>query len=177
MRTTAQAARRDADPRNVGWESSGVGGDALEMRFGEVALDLRPLIRGLGQEVDMHLIGAEPSALMAEMGKVERDRVVLGLAEGERGPRAVVMAADEDVIGAWKGRAADQRVDTVQITPAGSAAPVMEGLVEAGFGADKRRLVGGAPRGGIGYICLVHQHGPVPALNPLPRTVLRWVYC
>ena len=56
------------------------------MRFGEVALDLRPLIRRLGQEVDMHLIGAELRALMAEMGKVERDRVVLGLAEGERRP-------------------------------------------------------------------------------------------
>jgi hypothetical protein len=41
----------------------------------------------------------------------------------------------------------------------------MEGLVEAGFGADKGGLVGGAPRGGIGYICLVHQHGPVPALT------------
>ena len=64
----------------------GVGGDALEMRFGEVALDLRPLIRRLGQEMDMHLIGAELRALMAEMGKVERDRVVLGLAEGERRP-------------------------------------------------------------------------------------------
>ena len=91
---------------------------SLEMRFGEVALDLRPLIRRLGQEVDMHLIGAELRTLMAEMGKVERDRVVLGLAEGERCPRAVVMAADEDVIGSWKGRAADQRVDAMQITPA-----------------------------------------------------------
>ena len=39
----------------------------------------------------------------------------------------------------------------------------MEGLVEAGLGADKGGLVGGAPRGGIGYICLVHPHGiPFP---------------
>jgi hypothetical protein len=83
------------------------------------------------------------------------------------------MAADEDVVCARERRAADQRVDAVQITPARGAAPVMEGLVEAGFRANKRRLVGGAPRGDIGYICLVHQHGPVPALNPLPRTVLR----
>ena len=64
----------------------GVGGDALEMRLGQVALDMRPLLRGLGQKVDMHLVGAELRALMAKMGKIERDRVVLGLAEGERRP-------------------------------------------------------------------------------------------
>ena len=64
----------------------GVGGDALEMRLGQVAFDMSSLLRGLGQKVDMHLIGAELRALMAEMGKIERDRVVLGLAEGERRP-------------------------------------------------------------------------------------------
>src|SRR4029078_4775885 len=122
-RSARIGSRRDEASRktklSIGeWGLGGVGGDALEMRFGEVALDLRPLIRRLGQEVDMHLIGAELRTLMAEMGKVERDRVVLGLAEGERCPRAVVMAADEDVIGSWKGRAADQRVDAMQITPA-----------------------------------------------------------
>ena len=41
------------------------------MRFGEVALDLRPLLRRLGQQVDMHLVGAELRALMAEMGKLQ----------------------------------------------------------------------------------------------------------
>ena len=64
----------------------GVGGDALEMRLGQVALDMSPLLRGLSQKVDMHLVGAELRALMAKMGKIERDRVVLGLAEGERCP-------------------------------------------------------------------------------------------
>ena len=63
-----------------------VGGDALEMRLGQVALDMSPLLRGLSQKVDMHLVGAELRALMAKMGKIERDRVVLGLAEGERRP-------------------------------------------------------------------------------------------
>jgi hypothetical protein len=58
----------------------GVGGDALEMRLVQVALDIGPLLRRLGQEVDVHLVGAEPCSLMAEMGKVQRNRIVLGLA-------------------------------------------------------------------------------------------------
>ena len=59
------------------WWLGGVGGDALEMRFGQVALDMRPLLWGLGQEVDMHLIGAKPRALMAEkIGRAScRERV------------------------------------------------------------------------------------------------------
>jgi hypothetical protein len=40
----------------------------------------------------------------------------------------------------------------------------MERLIKGGLGANKGGLVGGAPRG-LGYICLVHQHGPVPALT------------
>ena len=55
------------------------------MRFGEVALDLRPLIRRLGQEVDMHLIGAELRTLMAEMGKVERAKPVGGCSRNSSG--------------------------------------------------------------------------------------------
>src|SRR5262249_39787544 len=104
----------------------GVGGDALEMRFGEVGFDLRPLIESLCQEVDMHLVGAELRALMAEMGKIERDRVVLGLAEGERRTRAVVAAADEDVVGPGQRRTPDQRVDAVQIAAARGTAPIVE---------------------------------------------------
>ena len=123
----------------------------------------------------MHLVGAELGALMAEMGKVQGDRVVLGLAEGERRPRAVVVTADEDVVGSGQRRATDQGVDAVQIAAALGTTPIVERLVEAGFGADKGWLVGRAPRGRVGNI-LVHQHGPVPALNPLPRTVVRWVF-
>jgi hypothetical protein len=102
---------------------------------------------------------------MAEMGKVQGDRVVLGLAEGERRPCAVVVAADQNVVGAGERRATDQGIDAVQITAARGTTPIVEGLVEAGFGANERRLIGRAPRGGIGYVLLVHQHGPVPALT------------
>jgi len=74
------------------------------MRRGEIVLDPRPILDRLSQEVDMHLVGAELSALMAEMGKVEGEGVVLGLAEQERYPATVRMAADEDVIGLRQGR-------------------------------------------------------------------------
>ena len=113
----------------------------------EVALNMGPLLRRLGQEVDMHLVGAELGAFMAEMGKVERNRAVLGLAEQQRRAGAVVVAADQDVIRARQRGAADQGINTMQIAPARCAAPIMKGLVEAGFGANKRRLVRGAPTG------------------------------
>ena len=56
----------------------GVGSDALNMRLGQVALDVGTLLGGFGQEVNMHLIGAELGALMAEMGEVESCGIVAG---------------------------------------------------------------------------------------------------
>ena len=145
----------------------GVGGDAPEIRLSQIAFDLRPLFRVLGKEVDVHLVGPELGALVAKVGEVQADGLVLGLAKCKRSPAAVVVAADEDVVGAGKRRATNQGVNAVQVAPPGGAAPVMKGLVETRLGANDGRLIGGAPMGlvGLGYILLVHQHGPVPALT------------
>ena len=124
---------------------SGAGGDAREMRLGQVALNIRPLLGSLGQKVNVHLIGPELRTLMAKVGKVKRDRVVLGLAEGKRRPSAVVLAADEDVIGPGKRGAADQGVDAVEIPASRGAPPIMERLVEASLGTNKGGFVTGPP--------------------------------
>lgn len=83
----------------------------------QVILDLRARLRGLGEEVDMHLIRPAFRPLMAEMSEIEARRLVAGLAKGERGPGPVVVAVNKNVVGAWQGRAADEAIDTVQITP------------------------------------------------------------
>ncbi len=66
----------------------------------------------------MHLVGAAFGALVAEMGQIEGGRIVLGLAEGERHPAAVVVAAHQDVVGPGQSGAADQRIDAMQIAAA-----------------------------------------------------------
>ena len=129
---------------------SGTGGHAREMRLGQVALNIRPLLGSLGQKVNVHLIGPELRTLMAKVGKVKRDRVVLGLAEGKRRPGAVVLAADEDVIGPGKRGAADQGVDAVEIPASRGAAPIMERLVEASLCTNKGGLITRPPMGYFG---------------------------
>jgi len=138
------------------------------MRLGQITFNICPFLKRLGQEVNMHLIGTELRALVAEMGKIQGNRVVLGLAKGKRGTGAIIPSADEDVVGARKGGATDQSVNAVQITPPRGTTPIVKGLVEAGLGAHEGRLIGGAAMGrlGLGYILLVHQHGPVPAFSP-----------
>src|SRR4026207_2167921 len=115
------------------------------MRRGEGGLDLGPILGGLAEEVDMHLVSADLRPLMPEVGEIERHRIVLGLAECERNAGAVLIATDENVVGPRQGGAADQRINAVEITAAGGAAPIMEGLVERDFGAHKCRFVGWAP--------------------------------
>src|SRR5436190_14767205 len=106
------------------------------MRRGEVSLGEQALVGALSQKVDMHLVGADLRALMTEMGEVKSDRIVLGLAEGERHAAPVVIAADQDVIGPWQGRAADQRVHAMQVTAARGPSPIVEGLGEGCIRAD-----------------------------------------
>ena len=60
------------------------GGETLGVRGGQVQLDLVALLGCLSQEVDMHLVGAELGALMAETGKVQCVSIVVGLAEIQR---------------------------------------------------------------------------------------------
>src|SRR4029453_1513759 len=115
------------------------------MRRGEVGLDLGPILGGLGEEVDMHLVSADLRPLMPEVGEIERHRIVLGLAEGERNAGAVVIATDENVVGPRQGRASDQRINAVEITAAGGAAPIVEGLGASGPRANKCRVGGWAP--------------------------------
>ena len=62
----------------------GLGGGLAHMRGRQVSLDQCPVMGGVGQEVDMHLVGADLRAFMAQMRQIERDRIVLGVAEGER---------------------------------------------------------------------------------------------
>src|SRR5262245_28777387 len=95
----------------------------------------------------MHLVSADLRALMPEMGEIETCRVVLGLAEGKRDPAAMVITAHENAVGLGYGGAANERIDAVQITPTRGPTPIVEGLIERGLGADKRRLVGGPPEG------------------------------
>ena len=96
----------------------------------EIGLNRCARIGILGQEMDMHLIGPAFGALVAEMGEIEARNVVPGLTEDKRRPRPVVMAANKDVICPRQGRAADQGVDAVQITPAGDSAPIVKSLSE-----------------------------------------------
>ncbi len=106
----------------------------------------------------MHLVGAALRPLMAEMGEVEGDRVVPGVAEGERLAAAVLVAADEDVVGLGQSRAAHERIDAVEIAAARSATPIMESLGEGRFRADQRRLVGRPPKGSLRGVCLARPH-------------------
>src|SRR5665811_553907 len=113
----------------------------------QVGLHQRTLMGGVGQEVDMHLVGADLRALMAQMGQVERDGIVLGIAKSERLAAAVLIAADQNVVGLGQGGAAHERIDAMQIAPARCATPVVKRLVERSLGADKRGLIGRRPRG------------------------------
>ena len=113
-----------------GREPSRMGGD-------EVSLDLAALFGRFGEEVDMHLVRAAFRALVAQVSEIEARRLVAGLPEGERGAGSVLVAANEDVVGSRQGRAADQAIDAVEIAPSRSAAPIMEGLGEIGFGANE----------------------------------------
>src|SRR6516165_4909198 len=111
----------------------------------------------------MHLVGPDLRALMAEMGKVQRIGIILGLTESEPHADPVVITANEDVVAPRQGRAADQRVDAVQIAAARGPAPIMEGLVEHRLRADNCRLVGWAPVGWAPTVTLdfhfAHPHG------------------
>ena len=129
------------------------------MSCSQVGLDQRTVVGVLGQEVDMHLVGADLGALMAEMGEIEGDGVVLGLAERERNTPPVVVAADEDIVHARQSRAADQAVDAVQIAPPGGPPPIVEGLGEGRLGADESRLVGRAELVKLGSFYFAHPHG------------------
>ena len=57
------------------------GGEPPRMGGDQVGLHQNAGVGVLGQEVDMHLVGAAFGALVAEMGKIEGHRVVLGLPE------------------------------------------------------------------------------------------------
>jgi hypothetical protein len=128
------------------------------VRRDQVGLDQKALIGGFGQEVDMHLVGPALGAFMAEMGKIEGGRFVLGLTEGQGQAPSVLVTADENVVGPGKGRAADQRIDAVQIAASRGPAPIVERLGEGCLGADQRRLVGRPP---LGSLCFhfAHPHG------------------
>jgi hypothetical protein len=132
-----------------------------DVRRGKIGLDLGTIFDGLGQKVDMHLVGPDLRALMAEIGKVQRIGIILGLTEGERHADPVVITANEDVVGPRQGRAADQRVDAVQVTAARGPAPIMEGLVEHRLRADNCRLVGRAPMATLDFH-FAHPHGLEP---------------
>ncbi|ODR96081.1 hypothetical protein AUC71_04755 [Methyloceanibacter marginalis] len=57
-------------------------GVPAHVRGCQVRFHQRAVMGGVGQQVDMHLVGADLRARMTQMGKIERDRVVLGVAEG-----------------------------------------------------------------------------------------------
>jgi hypothetical protein len=103
---------------------------------------------------------------MAKVGEVERDRVVLGLAEGERHAPSVLITADEDIIGPGEGRAADQSIDAVEIAAPGGSAPIVEGLGEGSLGTNQRRLVGRTPFARLRSLHSAHPHG-VPSREGL----------
>jgi hypothetical protein len=92
----------------------------------EVGLHQGASIAVFGEEVNMYLVGAAFGAFVAEMSKIERNGVVLGLAEGERDPCAVVKAPYQDVICPGQCWAADQTVDAVQIAAARGPATIVE---------------------------------------------------
>ena len=83
------------------------------MRGGQVSLDQNAVVGVLGEQMDMHLVRTDLSALVAEMGEIEGHRLVLGLAEGQRDTTPVVIPADQDVVSARQSRAADQAVDAM----------------------------------------------------------------
>lgn len=107
----------------------------------EVGLNRGAILGGLGEEMDVHLVCPSLGPFMPQMRKIESGGVILGLAEGERDPSSVLVAADQNVVGPGQCRAADQGIDAVQVTPSGGTAPIMKGLMKGGFGANERRLV------------------------------------
>ena len=127
------------------------------MRGDKIGLDQGPCIGVLRQEMDMHLIRTNFRAFVAEMGEIEGHRIVSGLTEGKRRARAVIIAADQDVICLRDRWAPDQGIDAVQIAPSRGPAPIVKGLVEGGFLANQRRLVGGPPLGRLS-LDFAHPH-------------------
>ncbi len=127
----------------------------------EVGLDRSALLSGLGEEVNMHLVGSAFGAFMAEMGEIERRGIVLGLPEGERHPSAVIVATDEYVVGPGQCRAANQGIDAMQVASPRGPTPIMKGMMERGFGAYQRRLVGRSHLGRFGFD-FAHPH-TIPA--------------
>src|SRR5665648_158335 len=108
------------------------------MGGGQVRLDQGAVMGGVGQEVDMHLAGA------------------------------VLVTADENVVGLGQSGAAHQRIDAVEIAAARGATPIMEGLRERGLRADQRRLVGRPPRGSLSGFSLARPHWKSVPLTKRP---------
>ena len=97
---------------------------------GQIGLDGIARLGGLGQEVDVHLVGAQLGTLMAQMGQIERVGVAFGLTESKGFPRPVLATADQDVINLGEGRAADQAVNAVQVSVAGRSTPIVKSMRE-----------------------------------------------
>ena len=117
------------------------GSEPSRMGGKQVGLDLTARIGAIGEKMDMYLVRPAFRALMAEMSEIEARSLVLRLAEGQGSPGAVVVTANENIVGPRQSRAADEAVNAVEITPSRRTAPIVESLGEGGFGADQRRLV------------------------------------
>lgn len=117
----------------------------MQLGRGQIRLDETAGPGRVGQEVHMHLVRADLRTFVAKVGKVQRHRIVLRVAEGKCLSRAVLMTPHQNEIGLRESRAADKRIDAMQITPSRGPTPIVECLVESRFGAHQCRLVGRTP--------------------------------
>src|SRR5262245_49018426 len=128
----------------------GLGAKLAELAGTQVAGDQAALRLGLGQEVDVHLVGAQLCATLADAGQVEGRRVALAAADVPHVAPAILAAMHQQVHGLGQGRAFDQAVDAVDIALAGGTAPEMQPGRQVLRNAESHRLGGrnAAPHGG-----------------------------
>src|SRR5262245_25374533 len=81
----------------------GLGAKLAEVAGTQVAGDEAALRLGLGQEVDVHLVGAQLCAALPDAGQVEGRRVALAAADMQHLAPAILVAVHQQVHGLGQG--------------------------------------------------------------------------
>src|SRR5919109_2770595 len=81
----------------------------------QVALDEAALAIVSSQEMDMHFVGAELGAAMADLSEIERYGLVAGTADTQDCSAAAGLAPHQDVVGRRQFRAFNQAKDRMHV--------------------------------------------------------------
>jgi len=107
----------------------------------QVGLYQPAVLSGLREQMNVNLIRAKLSRLLAQMRQIKRARLFDGSSDPERRPFSEHIAMDQNIIDLWHCRAGGKRINAMQITPPRSTTPIMKDLSDITFGTKDSRIV------------------------------------